>query len=47
MLICPHSASTVTSENAKITEIFCENIGHYLDGRLDLMRNVLDKHLLY
>ena len=47
VLICPHSASTVTSENAKITEIFCENIGHYLGGRLDLMRNVLDKHLLY
>jgi phosphoglycerate dehydrogenase-like enzyme len=47
VLISPHSASTVTTENAKITEIFCENIVHYLDGRLDLMRNVLDKALLY
>ncbi len=47
VMICPHSASTVTTENAKITEIFCENIGHYLDGRMDLLRNVLDKTLLY
>jgi phosphoglycerate dehydrogenase-like enzyme len=47
VLICPHSASTVTTENAKITDIFCENLRCYLDGRLSEMRNVLDKVLLY
>jgi phosphoglycerate dehydrogenase-like enzyme len=47
VLICPHSASTVTTENAKITDIFCENIRLFLDGRTGEMRNVLDKQLLY
>jgi phosphoglycerate dehydrogenase-like enzyme len=47
VLICPHSASTVTTENAKITTIFCENLENYLNGRIDLLRNVLDKVLLY
>jgi len=47
VMICPHSASTVTTENHKITEIFCENLSHYLDGRVDRLRNVLDKTLLY
>jgi phosphoglycerate dehydrogenase-like enzyme len=47
VLISPHSASTVTAENAKITEIFCWNLRCWLDGRLDQMRNVLDKALLY
>ncbi|HZS82814.1 MAG TPA: D-2-hydroxyacid dehydrogenase [Stellaceae bacterium] len=47
VLISPHSASTVVTENAKITEIFCENLRHYLAGRTDLMRNILDKSLLY
>src|SRR5580704_14016562 len=28
VLICPHSASTVTTENAKITDLFCENLDH-------------------
>jgi phosphoglycerate dehydrogenase-like enzyme len=47
VLINPHSASTATSENAKITDIFIRNIGHYLDGRFDLMSPVLDKQRLY
>ena len=47
VMICPHSASTVTTENAKITALFCENLGHYLNGRPDRLRNVLDKALLY
>jgi phosphoglycerate dehydrogenase-like enzyme len=47
VLISPHSASTVTRENAKITEIFCRNLRCYLDGRPAEMRNVLDKSLLY
>ena len=45
VLISPHSASTVTTENAKITEIFCWNLRCYLDGQLERMRNVLDKEL--
>jgi phosphoglycerate dehydrogenase-like enzyme len=47
VLISPHSASTVTTENAKITEIFCRNLRCWLDGRHAEMRNVLDKSLMY
>jgi phosphoglycerate dehydrogenase-like enzyme len=47
VLICPHSASTVTTENAKVTAIFCENLSHFLNGRIDQLKNVLDKILLY
>jgi phosphoglycerate dehydrogenase-like enzyme len=47
VLISPHSASTVTSENAKITAIFCHNLRAYLDGRRDDMINVLDKQRMY
>ncbi|MBT3359576.1 MAG: D-2-hydroxyacid dehydrogenase [Rhodospirillales bacterium] len=47
VLVSPHSASTVNSENAKITDIFCHNIRCYLDGRLDDMRNVLDKARMF
>jgi phosphoglycerate dehydrogenase-like enzyme len=47
VLINPHSASTALTENAKITEIFIRNLGHYLDGRFDLMSPVLDKQRLY
>lgn len=47
VLISPHSASTVTSENRKIAEIFCHNLTCWLDGRQSEMRNVLDKSLLY
>ena len=47
VLICPHSASTVSTENHKITDIFCANLHYFLDGRPGAMRNVLDKALLY
>jgi phosphoglycerate dehydrogenase-like enzyme len=47
VLISPHSASTVTSENRRITDIFRHNLLCWIDGRLDEMRNVLDKKLLY
>ncbi|MFI5015367.1 MAG: D-2-hydroxyacid dehydrogenase [Hyphomicrobiales bacterium] len=47
VLISPHSASTVTTENAKITDIFCWNLRCYLDGQIERMRNVLDKELMY
>jgi phosphoglycerate dehydrogenase-like enzyme len=45
VIISPHSASTVTQENARITEIFCDNLRRYLDGQP--LRNVLDKTKLY
>jgi phosphoglycerate dehydrogenase-like enzyme len=47
VLISPHSASTVASENAKIVEIFLWNLERYLEGSFRAMRNILDKHLLY
>ena len=47
VLISPHSASTVTSENAGITDIFVHNLGCWLDGRIGAMRNVLDKKQMY
>ena len=47
VLISPHSASTVTSENAAITDIFVHNLRCWLDGRIDAMRNVLDTRLMY
>jgi len=47
VLISPHSASTVTSENAAITEIFVHNLRCWLNGRRDAMRNVLDTRLMY
>ncbi len=47
VLISPHSASTVTSENRRITEIFRHNLLCWVEGRLEDMQNVLDKNLLY
>ncbi|HVD30955.1 MAG TPA: D-2-hydroxyacid dehydrogenase [Methylomirabilota bacterium] len=45
VIISPHSASTVTQENARITAIFCDNLRRYMDGQP--LRNVLDKTKLY
>jgi phosphoglycerate dehydrogenase-like enzyme len=45
VLISPHSASTVDAENEKLTNLFCENLRNYLDGKS--LRNVLNKTLLY
>jgi len=47
VLISPHSASTVASENAKIVDILLRNLERYLEGRPAAMRNILDKRLLY
>ncbi len=47
VLISPHSASTVESENRKITDIFCHNLRCYTEGRRDDMKNVLDKARMY
>jgi phosphoglycerate dehydrogenase-like enzyme len=45
VILSPHSASTVAQENARITDIFCDNLRRYLDGQP--LRNVLDKNKLY
>lgn len=47
VLISPHSASTVAGENARITDIFCDNLRCYLEGRHGDMKNILDKKLMY
>ncbi|MCD6032340.1 MAG: D-isomer specific 2-hydroxyacid dehydrogenase NAD-binding protein, partial [Thermomicrobiales bacterium] len=47
VLINPHSASTVATENAKIAELFVRNLGHYLAGEVDQMSPLLDKLRLY
>ena len=47
VIVSPHSASTVASENRKITGIFCHNLRCYVDGRVEDMQNVLDKERLY
>ena len=47
VLINPHSASTVVTENAKIAELFVRNLGHYLAGEVDQMSPMLDKQRLY
>jgi len=47
VLVSPHSASTVFSENSKIVDIFCHNLRCYVDGRYKDMRNVLDKARMY
>jgi phosphoglycerate dehydrogenase-like enzyme len=45
VLICSHSASTVETENARLTDLFCENLGRYLRG--DELLNVFDRERLY
>ncbi|MFC1783394.1 D-2-hydroxyacid dehydrogenase [Planctomycetota bacterium] len=47
VLISPHSASTVTTENRKISDIFCYNLQCYLDGRISDMKNILDKKRMF
>ena len=45
VILSPHSASTVTQEDERIIEIFCDNLRRYLRG--EPLRNVLDKNKLY
>jgi len=45
VLLSPHSASTVVSENAKLTELFCENLRRY--SRNEPLLNVFDRSRLY
>lgn len=43
VIFCPHSASTADRENERITDLFCDNLRRYLDGRPLL--NVYDREL--
>ncbi|MGH2403510.1 MAG: D-2-hydroxyacid dehydrogenase [bacterium] len=45
VLVSPHSASTVETENAQLTALFCENLKRYQSG--EPLLNVLDKERLY
>lgn len=45
VLVSPHSASTSDKENSLITDLFCENIKRYLNGKPLL--NVLDPEKMY
>lgn len=45
VIVSPHSASAAASENAKLTELFCENLERYLADRP--LKNVLDVDRLY
>ncbi|MBN2336393.1 D-2-hydroxyacid dehydrogenase [Candidatus Bathyarchaeota archaeon] len=45
VIISPHSASTADTENAKLTEVFLDNMDRYHEGTP--LRNLLDKTLLY
>ena len=45
VLVSPHSASTVSSENAELTALFCENLTRFLGGQ-ELI-NVFDRDRLY
>jgi glyoxylate/hydroxypyruvate reductase len=45
VLISPHAASISDRENSRITEVFCDNLHRYLDGKP--LQNVLNTKLLY
>ena len=45
VLICSHSASTVATENARLTDLFCENLRRYARG--DQLLNVFERERLY
>jgi phosphoglycerate dehydrogenase-like enzyme len=45
VIVSPHSASTVATENAALTELFCDNLRRYLDGQP--LRNEYQRELGY
>ncbi len=47
VFISPHSASTATSENGKITGIFCNNLKLFLEGRTAEMTHQFDRSLTF
>ena len=47
VMISPHSASTVENENELITDIFCHNLNHYINGDFVKMKNIFDFNKMY
>jgi phosphoglycerate dehydrogenase-like enzyme len=45
VLVSPHSASTIPGENARIVDIFLDNLGRYLEGAP--LRNEFDRERGY
>jgi len=45
VLVSPHSGSTSDRENARLTDLFCDNLRRFLEGRP--LRNVLDSARQY
>lgn len=45
VIITPHSASTAQDENARLTDLFCDNLRRWLEGRP--LKNVIDKQRGY
>jgi phosphoglycerate dehydrogenase-like enzyme len=45
VIVSPHSASTVPAENARLTDLFCENLRRYLDRKP--LINVFDRARRY
>lgn len=45
VLISPHSGSTSDKENARLTDLFCDNLRRFLNG--EKLRNVLDPERMY
>jgi phosphoglycerate dehydrogenase-like enzyme len=43
--VSPHSASTAETENAKLADLFCENLRRYLRG--EALLNLFDRERLY
>jgi phosphoglycerate dehydrogenase-like enzyme len=41
VLVTPHSMSTALDENARMVDLFCDNLRRYLDG--EALRNVFDR----
>ncbi|HKP24646.1 MAG TPA: D-2-hydroxyacid dehydrogenase [Dongiaceae bacterium] len=47
VLVSPHSASTATTENGKIADIFCRNLKCFVEGRVSEMINIFDRSLTH
>lgn len=45
VLVSPHSASTSDRENERLTDLFCDNLRRFIDGKP--LRNVLNPQLYY
>lgn len=47
VLISPHSASTVAEENERLTDLFCFNLRHFLEGNTTEMKNKFNTERRY